>query len=137
VTTHSPTHRRLCGALGVALLLLVGAAVSLAGTALIRVPATATQVALLGVAGLLDLVAAFENPVTTRVDWFRLGGVANVALGATLPVGVLGWGGGAEGALLLVVMAVGRCSIAAVGIDLAAYAGSHVYERPLGGRESE
>ena len=134
---HSPTHRRLCGALGAGLLLLVVAVVALVATPLTRVPATATQVALLGVAGLLDLVAAFENPVTARVDWFRLGGVANVALGVALPVGLLGWGGGAGGTLLLVATTVGGCSLAAMGVDLAVYAGSHIYERPLDAREPE
>ncbi|WP_251342449.1 hypothetical protein [Haloplanus halophilus] len=125
------THRRLCGVLGVGLLALAGGGVALVGAALFRTPTTAVQVVLIGAAGLLDAVAAFRNPVTARIDWFRLGGLANVALGLALPVGVLGWGGGGRGTLLLAVTALGGLSLAAIGVDMALYAGAHVYERPL------
>jgi hypothetical protein len=128
------THRRLCGALGVALLVLVGGGVALAGAGLFRAPTTAVQVVLIGATGVLDVVAAFENPVTDRIEWFRLGGLANVTLGLALPVGVLGWAGGASGTFLLVVTALGGLSLAAMGADVALYAGAHVYERPLDAR---
>ncbi len=107
------------------------AGVALVGVALFRTPTTAVQVVLIGAAGVLDAVAAFRNPVTARIGWFRLSGVANVALGLALPVGILGWDGGPGGLLLLVVMTAGGLSLAAVGVDVALYAGAHVYERPL------
>lgn len=134
---RSITHRRLCGALGAGLLLLCGAGVALVGTALFRVPATAVQVALVGVAGLLDLVAAFETPLTARVDWFRLSGAGNVALGLALPIGVLGWESDAGGTVLFVASAVGGLALAAIGVDIVVYAGSHVYERRLDACEPE
>ncbi|GAB6863000.1 hypothetical protein ACFR97_02130 [Haloplanus litoreus] len=103
----------------------------LIGTALLRTPTTAVQVVLIGAAGALDAVAAFGNPMTARIDWFRLGGLANVTLGLALPVGVLGWGNGAGGTAILAVTALGGPSLAAMGVDVALYAGAHVYERPL------
>ena len=114
---RSTTHRRPCGAL--------------VGTALFRVPAT---VVLVGVAGLLDLVAAFETPLTARVDWFRLSGAGNVALGLALPIGMLGW---ESGTVLFVASAVGGLALAAIGVDIVVYAGSHVYERRLDACEPE
>lgn len=133
------THRRLCGAIGVGLLLTASAAAALVGVSgLRRAPATATQVGLLGITGVLDLLAAFENPLTERIDWYRLGGVANVALGMALPVGVLGWSGhGTGGTMLLAVTALGGLALAAIGVDLVVFAGANVYERPLDWRGSE
>jgi hypothetical protein len=131
---RSTTHRRLCGALGAGLVLLCGAGVALVGTALFRVPATTVQVVLVGVAGLLDLVAAFETPLTARVDWFRLSGAGNVALGLALPIGMLGW---ESGTVLFVASAVGGLALAAIGVDIVVYAGSHVYERRLDACEPE
>jgi len=126
-----PTNRRGCGLLGSGLVLLAVAVAAVLGPALLAAPLVLAQVGLLGVAGALDLVAAFENPLTARVDWFRLGGLANVALGLALPVGVLDWGleSGAEGAFLLVAMALGGLSLVAIGADLFLYAGTHVYGR--------
>lgn len=118
-SVHSITHRRACGVLGAGLVGLVAAGIVLVGTALIHSPTTAVQVVLIGAAGVLDIVAAFENPVTARLDWFRLSGVANVALGLALPVGVLGWGNGAGGAFLLAVTATGGLALAAMGVDIA------------------
>jgi hypothetical protein len=132
---RSITHRRACGALGAGLVALVAAGIVLVGAALIHSPTTAVQVVLIGAAGVLDIAAAFENPVTARVDWFRLSGVANVSLGLALPVGILGWGNGAGGAFLLAVTAVGGLAFAAIGADIALYAGAHVYERPLDASE--
>jgi len=135
------TNRRLCGALGAGLAVFVVGIVAVIGMAVFNTPTVAAQLVLIGVAGVLDLVAAFENPVTARIDWFRLGGAANVALGLALPVGVLGWGSsGAGGELLVAVTAVGGIALAAIGLDLAVYAGAHIYERPLdaddGGRST-
>jgi hypothetical protein len=128
-----PTNRRRCGVLGGGLLLLALAAAAVLGAALFTAPPTAAQVGLLALAGALDLVAAFENPLTRRVEWFRLGGLANVALGLALPVGLFEWGlgGDAGWTLLVLAMAVGGLSLAAIGADLFLYAGAHVYGRPV------
>ncbi|GAB3315606.1 MULTISPECIES: hypothetical protein [Haloplanus] len=128
---NATTHRRLCGVLGLGLLTVVGGGLALVGAAPFGTPTLAVQVVLVGAAGALDVVAAFGNPVTARIDWFRLSGAANVALGLALPVGILGWEGGAGGTLLLAVTAVGGLSLAAVGVDMWCCAGKHVYERPL------
>jgi len=127
---NATTHRRLCGVLGLGLLAVVGGGLALVGAAPFGSPTLAVQVVLVVAAGALDVVAAFGNPVTTRIDWFRLSGAANVALGLALPVGILGWEG-AGGTLLLVVTAIGGLSLAAIGVDIWRYAGAHVYERPL------
>jgi hypothetical protein len=134
---RSITHRRLCGVLGAGLLALVAAGIVLVGAALLSSPTTAVQVVLIGAAGALDVVAAFENPITTRLDWFRLSGVANVALGLALPVGILGWGNGAGGAFLFAVTAAGGLALAAMGADIALYAGAHIYERRLDAPEDD
>ena len=128
---NATTHRRLCGALGLGLLAVVGGGLAFVGAAPFGTPTLAVQVVLVGATGVLDVVAAFENPVTARIDWFRLSGAANVALGLALPVGILGWEGGAGSTLLLAVTAVGGLSLAAVGVDMWYYAGAHVYEHPL------
>ena len=106
---HGTTHRRLCGVLGAGLLLLAGGVVAVVGRHVLRTPTMMAQLGLLTVSGALDIVAAFENPLTARIDWFRLGGLANVALGLALPVGALGWttARDATGLFLFVVTAVG------------------------------
>jgi len=128
-----PTNRRRCGLLGGGLVLLAVAVAAVLGRALLAAPLVLAQVGFLGVAGALDLVAAFENPLTARVDWIRLGGLANVALGLALPVGALDWGlkSGAEGMFLLVATALGGLTLAAIGADLFLDAGTHVYGRRI------
>ncbi|WP_338739846.1 hypothetical protein [Haloplanus salilacus] len=129
---RSTTHRRLCGVLGGLLVALVVGVVAAVGIAPLRAPVVATQVSLLGLSGAFDLLAAVETPITERVAWYRLSGVANVALGLALPVGLLGWTGtGTGGTVLLVVTAVGGLALVGVGVDLALFAGEHVYQRPL------
>jgi hypothetical protein len=128
---RSTTHRRLCGVLGGLLLALVVGVVATVGVAPLRAP-TLVQVALLGVSGVFDLLAAVDTPLTERIAWYRLSGVANVALGLALPVGLLDWmGRGTGGTVLLAVTAVGGLALVAVGVDLALFAGEHVYERSL------
>ncbi|MEF8856663.1 MAG: hypothetical protein V5A16_04510 [Haloplanus sp.] len=126
-----PTNRRRCGVLGGGLVCLAVVTAATVDPALLAALPTATRVSLLAAAGALDLVAAFETPLTQRIDWFRLGGLANVVLGSALPVGLLEGGGGAGGTLLFAVTAVGGLSLAAIGADLFLYAGAHVYERPI------
>ncbi|MFD1632216.1 hypothetical protein ACOZ4L_11000 [Haloplanus ruber] len=128
---HATTHRRLCGALGAGLLALIGGILVLAGAAPFGTPALAVQVVLVVTAGAFDVVAAFENPATARIDWVRLSGAAKVALGLALPVGVGGQAGGVGGPLVLVAAAAGGLSLVAVGVDMWYYAGRHVYGRPL------
>lgn len=125
---HAARHRRLCAVLGAGLLVLVAGLLVVFGAALRRSPPLALQAGLLTLAGVLDVAAAGD---TTLVSWYRLSGLANVALGLALPVGLLGWSG--EGAwFLFAVTAVGGLALAGVGVDLLAYGGRHVYEHPPG-----
>jgi hypothetical protein len=108
---------------------LVAVVVAVGGA--VATPTATAQVGLLGIAGTLDLVAATENPVTARIEWFRLSGVANVALGVAVPVGLLGWNAGVTGTILFGLTGIGGLALAAIGADTAVYAGRHLYQRPL------
>jgi hypothetical protein len=125
---HTRTRRRRCGLVGGGLVGLVAVVVAVGGA--VATPTATAQVGLLGIAGTLDLVAATENPVTARIEWFRLSGVANVALGVAVPVGLLGIAG-VTGTILFGLTGIGGLALAAIGADTAVYAGRHLYQRPL------
>jgi hypothetical protein len=122
-------QRRLNGVLGGLLLLVVGALVALLGAELPGAPVATAQVALLALAGVLDVVAAIDTPITDRVEWWRLSGLAHVLLGAALPLGFLD-AAGSEPALLALT-ALGGLSVAAIGLDMLAFEGRHVYRHSL------
>ncbi|MFB6101951.1 MAG: hypothetical protein ABEJ73_05245 [Haloplanus sp.] len=128
---RSTTHRSLCGVLGGFLIVLVSAGVTLLSVGILATPARMLQAGLLATAGVLDVVAAVDTPLTDRVDWYRLSGAANVALGLALPVGLLDWGTDTGGTVFVAVSAVGGLALAAIGVDICLYAGAHIYERPL------
>lgn len=128
---QSRTYRRFNGVVGVFLLLLVGGILLLVGPDSVDAPTARAQLVLLALAGTLDVVAAVETPLTDRVPWYRVSGLANVALGLSLPLGFAGTLG--EGGLpFFLVTALGGLSIAAIGVDMLAFEGRHVYSESLG-----
>lgn len=70
------------------------------------------QFALLASGGALITVAAFRNPVRSRVGWRPILGLGEVAVGVAVPLGVLGTGIDADLGHLYAVVA----TVAAVGL---------------------
>ncbi|MFP4174226.1 MAG: hypothetical protein ACLFSW_00410 [Halobacteriales archaeon] len=121
------TQRRLSAVVGVFLLVITAAVVAVFRGSLLDRPLLAAQVGALAVAGVLDIAAAFDTPVTERVAWYRLSGLGNVFLAVSLPLGLFE---SAETLPLLLVV-LGSTTLAAIGFDMLVFDGRHVYSEPL------
>ncbi len=113
-------NRQLSAVVGVFLLLVTGG-VALLGTDALDAPAFLAQLTLLGLAGVFDIVAAIETPLTDRWAWYQWSGAGNVLLGLSLPLGFAG----TDGLFLLLLTGVGGLSLAAMGIDMLAFHGKY------------
>lgn len=114
-------NRRLSGVVGAFLLLVSGGGIVLLGTGGLEKPIFLVQVALLGLAGVFDIVAATDTGLTDRWAWYRWSGAGNVLLGLSLPLGFAG----SDSLLFLLLTAVGGVSLAAMGIDMFAFHGKY------------
>lgn len=114
-------ERRLNGVVGVFLLLVAVGAVALAPSLLINLT-TAAQLILLGLAGICDVVAALQSPLTAQISWYRWSGVGDILLGLSLPLGFLD---PSSEPVFAVVVGFGGRSLAAMGIDLVLFHGRY------------
>jgi hypothetical protein len=121
------TQRRLSAAVGVFLLVISAAVVAIFRGALIDRPLLTAQIGTLAVAGVLDTAAAFDTPLTQRVAWYRLSGLGNLFLAASLPLGLV------ESSWFpnIVVSVLGGLTLAAIGFDMLLFDGRHIYSEPL------
>ncbi|WP_254762066.1 hypothetical protein [Natrinema marinum] len=114
-------NRRLSAVGGVFLLLVAGGALVLLGSNAFDAPLLLGQLALMGLAGVFDVVAATETGLTDRWAWYRWSGAGNVLLGLSLPLGFAESGG----LLFLLLIGVGGLSLAAMGVDMLAFHGKY------------
>jgi|AntRauTorcE11898_2_1112593.scaffolds.fasta_scaffold07517_2 hypothetical protein len=115
-------NRRLSGVIGAFLILLAVGVVTLVGTDLVSEPLLLAQAALLGVAGVCDIVAATDTALTERWGWYQWSGLGNILLGFALPLAFVGSG---EQLFILGVTAIGGLSLAAMGLDMVAFHGKY------------
>ncbi|WP_408957028.1 hypothetical protein [Natrinema sp. 74] len=114
-------NRRLGAVVGVVLLLVAGGGLVLLGTDALDAPLLLAQLALMGLAGVFDIVAATETQLTDRWAWYRWSGAGNVLLGLSLPLGFAESGG----LFFLLLAGVGGLSLAAMGVDMLAFHGQY------------
>jgi len=126
-------NRRLSAVLGVFLVAVAGGATVFLGSEFLARPVLAGQISLLGLAGVCDLVAAVDSPLTARWAWYRWSGLGNVLLGVALPLGFVG---GGDELFFLVVTGVGGLSLAALGVDMIAFHGRYSRGERLDGQRS-
>jgi hypothetical protein len=112
-------QRRLNGVLGVFLLVVAGVGIVLLGGELDSEPMLAVQIALLGLAGLCDVLAAVEKLPGLR--WYQWSGLGNILLGFSLPLGFSGF----ASPVYVVLMLVGGLSLAALGGDMLLFHGEY------------
>ena len=117
-------NRRLTGGVGVFLLCIGGGILALLGTHALDSPVLLAQALLLGLAGVVDIVAATDTALTDRIAWYRWSGLGNVFLGISLPLGFVGTET-PGGFVLLAVVALGGLSLAALGVDMLAFHGKY------------
>lgn len=127
------TQRRISAALGVFFLAVTATVVGVLRVSLLESPVIVVQVAFLGVAGVLDILAGVETRVTERFEWYRLSGLGNVALAAALPLGFVD----PFRPVPFAVVLVGSVAFAGMGLDMVFFEGRHVYSEPLDGTTSE
>ena len=125
----STQYRRFSGVVGVATVGLAVVFVAVIGVDVFETPETALLVSALVLAGILDLVAALDTPVTERIAWYRISGIAHIILGTVFSL----WFASALGSGLLAIIAflVLLLSTAGVGLDMLLFEGRHVYKEPL------
>jgi len=112
--------------LGAFLLLVAAAVVALfSASGDVPGPLLAVQVTLVALASAFGVLAGFETRITDRVAWYRLSGLGNVFLGASLPLGL------PERTLTLALAVLGGGALAAMGIDMLLFEGRHAYGEPL------
>lgn len=126
-------QRQLSGIVGAFLLLVAAAGIALLGGDFAGEPAFLAQVSLLGLAGLADVTAAVDSPLTDRLAWYRWNGLGYILLGLSFPFGFVETGG-VEGVALLVTTVAGGLSLAAMGVDLLAFHGKYTRSERLDGR---
>lgn len=113
--------RTLSAVVGTFLLLVVGGVILVGGTPP-GDPVIAGQVALLGLAGVVDIVAATDTQLTARVAWYRWSGLGNILLGMVLP---LGFAESSDTLVFLFVTGVGGITLAAMGVDMLVFHGQY------------
>jgi len=99
---------------GAALLALVGALLAFAGTP--ASAAVAFQIGLLAFAGAAMVCTGLANPVRERVGAGRLTGVADIALGISVPLGSLPSKTGGDW-FLFGLTALGGLTLVFIGLD--------------------
>lgn len=114
-------NRRLSGVIGAFLLLVSGGGIALLGTDGLEASMFLVQVALLGLAGVFDIVAATDTGLTDRWAWYRWSGAGNVLLGLSLSFGFVG----SDSLFFLLLAAVGGISLAVMGLDMLAFHGKY------------
>ncbi|ELZ16031.1 hypothetical protein C476_17497 [Natrinema limicola JCM 13563] len=120
-------NRQLSAIVGTFLVLIAGGVVLLVEN-LLKTPLLLSQVTLLGLAGIFDIVAATDTRLTDRWAWYQWSGLGNILLGLSLPLGFVG----SENSLFLVlVAAIGGLSLAAMGIDMLVYHGQYTRSERL------
>ena len=119
--------RRLSGIVGTFLVLVVGGVLLLGGSLVAR-PATVVQLALLGLAGVVDLVAAIDTRLPARIAWYRWGGLGNILLGMSLPLGFVGTD---NNLVFLGILGVGGLTLAAMGVDMLVFHGRYTRGKRL------
>jgi hypothetical protein len=123
MTAHR-NRRRLNGLLGVFLVgVAVGAGVLFGGNLLGR-PALFSQVVLVGMAGICDLIAATDRNPPGHWAWYQWSGLGNILLGISLPLGFVG---SSDALFFLLVTSVGGLSLAAIGVDMLAFHGVYTH----------
>ncbi|RZH67195.1 hypothetical protein [Natrinema altunense] len=120
-------NRRISAVVGVFLVLVAGAIVVL-GDGLLETPVLLVQVTLMGVAGVCDIIAATDTRLTARWAWYRWGGLGNILLGLSLP---LGFAESGTGRLFVVVVAIGGLSLGLMGVDMLVYHGKYTRDERL------
>jgi hypothetical protein len=119
------SQRRLNGLVGVFLLVAAVAGLALFRTDFRSRPLLTAQVALLGLAGVCDLVAAVGRSSVFR--WYQWSGLGNVLLGVSLPLGFTGFASPMYVGLTL----VGGFSLAAFGLDMLLFHGEYTRSERL------
>jgi len=120
-------NRQLSAIVGTFLVLIAGGVVLLVEN-LLKTPLLLSQVTLLGLAGIFDIVAATDTRLTDRWAWYQWSGLGNILLGLSLPLGFVG----SENSLFFVlVAAIGGLSLAAMGIDMLVYHGQYTRSERL------
>nr|WP_246971952.1 hypothetical protein [Natribaculum luteum] len=105
-----------------AFLVLIAGGVVLLVENLFKTPLLLSQVTLLGLAGIFDIVAATDTQLTARWAWYQWSGLGNIFLGLSLPLGFVG---SKHSLFFLLVAAIGGLSLAAMGIDMLVYHGKY------------
>ena len=122
-------NRQLSGIIGVFLVVVAGSAFALLGDGALDAPVLLAQIGLLGLAGLCDIAAVRDTVLTDLLAWYRWSGLGNVFLGLSLPLGLLD-----SVDVLLVVVAIGGLSLAAMGIDMLVFHGKYTRGERLDAR---
>jgi hypothetical protein len=125
--TDRRTHR-FSAAVGVFLVVLAAGAAVLLGRELFERPALLAQVALLGTAGLCDILAVVDTGLTNRLAWYQWSGLGNVIFGPALAVGLVGT---SIDVILLVVLVCGGLSLILSGVDMLVFHGRYFRREPL------
>jgi len=123
-----PRNRQLNALVGGVLLVIVVSVFVALGGELLDSPVLAGQVALLGAAGLCDIVAGTDSILTHQFAWYRWSGLGNIFLGSSLPLGGLGFD---AGLLLPGALALGGLSLILMGVDMLIFHGRYVRSEPF------
>lgn len=119
-------QRRLYALSGVFLTAAAAAVTVLLGGDLLATSVLAIQVSMIALAGIYDLVAATGS--FGGWAWYRWGGLGNILLGLSLPLGFVGT---AWDSIFLLVTGLGGLSLTAMGIDLVAFHGRYTNQTLL------
>jgi hypothetical protein len=119
-------QRRLYALSGVFLTAAAAAVTVLLGGDLLATSVLAIQVSMIALAGICDLVAATGS--FGGWAWYRWGGLGNILLGLSLPLGFVGT---AWDSIFLLVTGLGGLSLTAMGIDLVAFHGRYTNQTLL------
>ncbi|ELZ41973.1 hypothetical protein C463_11920 [Halorubrum californiense DSM 19288] len=119
-------QRRLYALSGAFLTAVAAAVAVLLGGGLLAASVLTIQVLMIVLAGICDLVAATGG--LGGWAWYRWGGLGNILLGLSLPLGFVGtsWD-----SIFLLVTGLGGLSLTAMGIDLVAFHGRYTKQTPL------
>ncbi len=114
-------NRQLSAIVGAFLVLIAGGVVLLVEN-LFKTALLLSQVTLLGLAGIFDIVAATDTQLTARWAWYQWSGLGNIFLGLSLPLGFVG---SKNSLFFILVAAIGGLSLATMGIDMLVYHGKY------------